>query len=146
MKKPLFKSNTVLLIDDNEIDNFINQKMIEASLFAEHVFVFTSATGALEHLTNLSNNFDMSQDIVPDFIFLDINMPVMDGHQFLEEFEKLDPKISAHCKIVVLTSSLNPIDKEKVKTFSSVVNFLNKPLTENEIAKIKTGVNKDINV
>lgn len=146
MKKPSFKSKTVLLIDDNEIDNFINQKMIEASLFAENVFIYTSATGALEHLVNLSNNFEMSQDIIPDYIFLDINMPVMDGHQFLREFENLDDRISKHCKIVVLTSSLNPIDKEKVNEFDSVINFLNKPLTESEIAKIKTKTRKDVNV
>jgi DNA polymerase III alpha subunit len=82
------KYRTVMLIDDNEIDNLINQKMIEAASVTENIYTHTGAKSAIEFLKNMEK-LDVADQVLPDIIFLDIDMPLMDGFQFLDEFEKL---------------------------------------------------------
>lgn len=118
--------NAVMLIDDNEIDNLINQKMIEASNLAEHVFTHTGARGAIEFLKNIQQ---LSGSFLPEIIFLDIDMPLMDGFQFLEEFEKLSDNVKNNCGVVMLTSSINPQDLNKAKKSAYVKKYINKPLS-----------------
>ncbi|PCJ86194.1 MAG: hypothetical protein COA57_06605 [Flavobacteriales bacterium] len=119
-----------MLVDDNEIDNFINQKMLEGTGFAEKVFTYTSGISALEFLKNLERKTNAMQDFVPDYIFLDINMPMMDGFQFLQEFEKLSSVITEKSKIAILTTSINPVDQKNSEKNAWVSIFVNKPLTE----------------
>jgi CheY-like chemotaxis protein len=128
--KTTSKYDIVMLIDDNEIDNFINEQIIKGCLFSENVFVNTSTTSAIEFLKNISISKLMREGHLPHYIFLDINMPLLDGFQFIEEFQKLDKEITSAIKIVMLTSSINPVDIEKSKQYGSVVKFLHKPLTE----------------
>ena len=82
------KYRTVMLIDDNEIDNLINQKMIEAASITDNIYTHTGAKSAIEFLKNMEK-LDVAEQVLPDVIFLDIDMPLMDGFQFLDEFEKL---------------------------------------------------------
>ena len=84
------KYYAVMLIDDNEIDNLINQKMIEASGITEHIYTHTGARSAIEFLKNMEKLRDTGKNVLPEMIFLDIDMPLMDGFQFLDEFEKLE--------------------------------------------------------
>lgn len=123
---------SVMLIDDNEIDNLINQKMIESSAICQHILVHTGARSAIEFLRNiekLSGAIADAKKLIPDIILLDIDMPLMDGFQFLEEFEKLSDTVKNDIKIVMLTSSMNPNDLSRAKKSKFVSKYLNKPLT-----------------
>lgn len=129
------KYRTVMLIDDNEIDNLINQKMIEAAAITENIYTHTGAKSAIEFLRNMER-LDVSDKVLPDIIFLDIDMPLMDGFQFLEEFEKLGNAAKKKCKIVMLTSSINPQDFNRSKKYENVKLYLNKPLSHESIMKM----------
>jgi CheY-like chemotaxis protein len=126
------KYRSVMLIDDNEIDNLINQKMIESAEIAQHIYTHTGAKSAIEFLRNLEK-LDLADQVLPDIIFLDIDMPLMDGFQFLDEFEKLSIATKKKCRIVMLTSSINPQDFNRSKKYLNVKLYLNKPLTYESI-------------
>lgn len=126
-----------MLIDDNEIDNLINQKMIEASGITNNVYIHTGAKSAIEFLRNLEKLDALANEILPDIIFLDIDMPLMDGFQFLDEFETLSAKTKAKCRIVMLTSSINPQDMDKSIGYSYVKSYLNKPLSHENLINLK---------
>ena len=130
------KFKSIMLIDDNEIDNLINQKMIEASGIAENIYTHTGAKSAVEFLRNLEKLDSLSDQVLPEVIFLDIDMPLMDGFQFLDEFEKLHEKTKKHCKVAILTSSINPQDVNKSKKYDSVKKYLNKPLSQEALENL----------
>ncbi len=94
--------------------------------FAENVNSHCFPEKALEELVALSESGGKE---FPDIIFLDINMPRMDGWEFLQEFEKLPDTILNKCSVYMLTSSIDPNDIEKSKTYKTVKNFFSKPLT-----------------
>ncbi len=121
-----------MLIDDNEIDNLINQKMIEAAAITKHIYTHTGAKSAIEFLRNIEK-LEVADKVLPDVIFLDIDMPLMDGFQFLDEFEKFGNLVKKKCKIVMLTSSINPQDFNKAKKYLNVKLYLNKPLSHESI-------------
>lgn len=126
-----------MLVDDNEIDNLINQKMIEASGICEHIFTHSGAKSAIEFLKNIEKLAKGPVSLyLPEIIFMDIDMPLMDGFQFLDEFDRLSDSIKNSCKIVMLTSSLNPQDMNRAKKNQFVLKYINKPLTQENLKKI----------
>lgn len=135
-KNPEFKYNYTMLLDDNELDNFINQKTIEANHFSKKTFVNTSSRSALEFLTNIELSNTETLSIFPEIIFIDINMPMIDGFQFIEKFKKLLPAKFKLVKIVILTTSVSQNDKDKALNLSKDILFLNKPLTVEALNQI----------
>src|SRR5688500_247546 len=123
------KCKNVLLVDEDQIDNFINERMILSTNFADEVTVKFSAMAALDHLRALKKE----DAEFPAIIFLDLNMPIMDGFGFLDEVAK-DNELSKHIvsksKIIVLSSSISPADIDRASANPFVFKYLNKPLSE----------------
>ncbi len=114
-----------MLVDDNPDDNFYHEREIRKSNLADIVIVIkTSGIDALEYL-----KLDKSENIHPDLILLDINMPAMNGWEFVQEYNKLDKEQQSRAIIVMLTTSDNPEEKAKAKALGSVLDFITKPLT-----------------
>ena len=124
----------VMLVDDNETDNFISKRIIELTNFAHEVEVKNSGKSALEYLEE--NKEDPGR--LPEIIFLDINMPIVDGFVFLYEFEKFSEMVKNRCKVIILSSSDNKRDIDKIINNDHVIKFITKPLTENALNDIKT--------
>ncbi|HRH64933.1 MAG TPA: response regulator [Bacteroidia bacterium] len=116
----------VMLIDDNELDNFINKKLLENEKFASSILIHQSAINALEDLKEKAS----SPAELPNVIFLDIMMPGMDGFGFLEEFNKLPDAVKSHSKVVMLSTSESFKDLNKANQSRFVYKFLNKPLNK----------------
>ncbi|WP_027001633.1 response regulator [Hugenholtzia roseola] len=131
------KYYAVMLVDDSEIDNLINQKMIQSANICDVIYVHSGAKSAIEALRNLEKIAkDVPSKILPDVIFLDIDMPLMDGLQFLDQFATLLPQTQQHCRIVMLTSSINPKDMTRSKKYDFVKEYINKPLSKDVLQKL----------
>lgn len=129
MDKPL---KLILLVDDDEATNFLHKIMINDAECAEHIHVSKNGKEALAYLTHaIEGKYPQ-----PDLIFLDINMPVMNGWEFLDEYQKLSKEQKAKMVLVMLTTSINPDDYEKSKQYPDVAGFRNKPLSTDLIKDI----------
>ena len=123
----------VMLVDDNDTDNFISKRIIEITKFAKRVEVKNSGKSALDYL---KENQTKAEDL-PNIIFLDINMPIVDGFVFLYEFEKFNELVKDKCKVIILSSSDNKRDIDKIVNNNHVIKFITKPLTEVALDEIK---------
>jgi len=120
---------SVLLIDDDEATNFFNKMMLENSAFnIKEISVARNGQIALDYL----NDCHEKKLLLPNIIFLDINMPIMNGWEFLKVLTTL--KFCDDIQIIaMLSSSFNDNDKIKAATYDPVKKFLRKPLTEDKI-------------
>jgi CheY-like chemotaxis protein len=134
--EPKYKFKQVMLIDDDSLDNFIHQKIIEASFFSEKIFVNTGSKSALEFLSNLEVLGSQSISIFPEVIFVDLNMPIIDGFQFLENFKTTLPEKFNATKLILLTASISTSDKPKAASISKEIKFIHKPLTQQALDQI----------
>ena len=126
------KYSLVMLVDDNELDNFINKKLIEADGFGGATTIHPSAQDALAYLKMHAD----APGQVPDLIFLDIMMPEMDGFGFLDEFDKLPDPVKSKCKIIMLSTSDSFKDLNRANQNKYVKRFLNKPLNAQILAAL----------
>jgi CheY-like chemotaxis protein len=125
--------NSVMLVDDNDTDNFIHKRVIELTGFAKNIIVKNSGKSALEYLESNKSNLEA----LPDLIFLDINMPIVDGFVFLFEYENFPDSVKDKCKIVILSSSDSKRDIDRIVDNEYVINFITKPLSEEALAELK---------
>jgi CheY-like chemotaxis protein len=134
-KAPTFRFSNAMLIDDSELDNFINEKILEANHFAKKIYRATAGRSALEFLNNLLVLGKDFENAYPAVIFVDINMPIMDGFQFIEQFKKIADRLH-NPRLVILTSSVSASDRAKAESLSPGMLFLNKPLSAESLSRI----------
>lgn len=123
----------VLLVDDNDTDNLISRRVIELSGYASAIDVCNSGKGALE----LIEERLPKPALLPDVIFLDINMPIVDGFVFLYEFEILAQRITKKVDVIVLSSSDSRQDIERMQLHPRVVTFITKPLSASVLRSLQ---------
>ncbi|MEN8718987.1 MAG: response regulator, partial [Oceanococcaceae bacterium] len=123
---------TVLLVDDYEADNFIHRLALERLGCVEQVIGCNDGREALDCL----HDRDRVGQPLPELIFLDINMPVMNGWEFLEEFEARYSAYSGGTVVVMLSTSLNPDDQARATRYSKVRSFIDKPLTKARLREL----------
>lgn len=124
------KLNRVLLIDDDEATNFLNRHVIEEAGVATEIKTVLNGKEAIEFLTN-TGPYKIHGDNFPQpmLILLDINMPVMDGWEFLEAYQKLPEHLKCHTIVVMVTTSFNPDDRKRAERIAELADYRNKPLT-----------------
>lgn len=125
------KVNKTLLIDDSDIDLFIQRRFLEVYNFSHQLVSYKSAADALNWLRNIDGQEP------PDIIFLDLNMPEVDGFAFLKGFESLPQKVQSKARIVVLTSSNSLSDREQAFENKNVIQFITKPLKQSDIELLR---------
>lgn len=118
--------NCILLIDDDDITNYINVNLLKKIAIADTIKSFKNGREALDFIHSTDNH----SEIFPDLIFLDIHMPIMDGYEFLNVFKSFD--VSLRARIVILSTSVRIQDEVKLK-HAGIEYFIDKPLTEEKV-------------
>lgn len=131
------KLNNILLVDDDEITNFINTDIISSMCITENIKICENGREAINYLEKAYANPPHEGFLPPDIIFLDLNMPVMNGFEFLKEYQNRFGNTS-YCKVIImLTTSLRGEDIDyALKLKSTVTDYLEKPLTEEKLKNI----------
>lgn len=133
------KNKIIWVVDDDIIYQTIIQKIIQKSgVFSSH---FSFLNGK-EAITTLNNTLEINEEYIPDIILLDINMPIMDGWEFMEEIKKIKTNIKKNINIYIVSSSIAIEDKNKSKTFTDIIGYIPKPISVNDLIAI---VSKEYN-
>ncbi len=127
------KSNLTCIVDDDNICHLLFKKQIQNISFANDCLTFSNGKVAFEYFKDNINN----KLLLPDIIFLDINMPIMNGWDFLKKYEeKILPQISKSIKIYLISTSLNEIDVKRVNENSLIIDFIEKPFKRDVLLNI----------
>ncbi len=124
------KLHRILLVDDDHTTNLLHQLLLEEMDVAEGIDIALNGKEALDHI----NSCDIKD--LPDLILLDLNMPLMNGLEFLEHYENVVKERKGSVKLLMLSTTTNPEDIAKAKQYDAFSEFVNKPLTEKKISKI----------
>ena len=128
MSKPLI----ICIIDDDDVYQYTITNAIKKNSIVKKILVFSDGKEGIDFLIdNIANVED-----IPDIIFLDINMPIMDGWQFLEQYVKLKPRVGKKVTIYMISSSVDPIDVKRAKAMSEISDYLIKPIKSEQVSEI----------
>jgi len=126
----------IWVIDDDAIYQIIINKIIERSKMFTIITSFKNGKEAMDTLQNAVNSTREDTQVLPDVILLDINMPVMDGWEFMEKMSLIKSKIKKDITVYIVSSSIATEDKNKSKTYSDILGYLSKPVTINDLIMI----------
>lgn len=129
------KVELACIIDDDKIYVNLVKKIIEIKKLSENLLIYKNGKEALDYFKD-SMSSATDEDLIPDIIFLDLNMPVMDGWEFLNEFLKIKNSLNKKITLYVVSSSIDPRDLERVKSFNMVTDYLIKPIELKKFQKI----------
>ncbi len=130
------KVHTILLVDDDLAINYFHKRLLSKSELSDAIITLYNGEVAIQKLIE-QNDVLTEEDVL--LIFLDINMPIMDGWQFLEEYKKIKSSLRFKCMIFVLSSSINPDDIKKAESNVFVSKYLAKPLSMDNVTCIING-------
>jgi len=126
----------VISVDDDKVTQMLNQMILKRSGFSNNTITCMNGREALQFFEKKATEADL-EDNMPALIFLDLNMPIINGWEFLENFTQQFAAVFPSVKVVVLSSTINPLEKEKALKNKYVIDFLCKPLTLQMIANLK---------
>lgn len=133
--------NSILCIEDDAITLMLYKMVLTKASFTNEIITTTNGEEALNYINKLKEaNSDGTIKNVPQLIFLDLNMPVMGGWEFLEIFSSSEYAEYNHIKVIILSSTVDPDDLEKSKKFSMVIDFLSKPISRELLEYIKSKI------
>lgn len=124
------------LIDDDEVFVYLTRKTLNKSKLVDQVQVFENGLDALNFIKGNVGN----REILPEVIFLDLSMPIMDGWQFLDEYSKLKLELMNKITIYICSSSISPDDVSRAKSINTVSDFIFKPITSQKLCEIVDGL------
>ncbi|OEK09370.1 transcriptional regulator [Flavivirga aquatica] len=122
------------IIDDDGIYVNLVKKIIETKKLCKNLLIFNNGKESIEYFEALLQN--LSADKIPEIIFLDLNMPIMDGWEFLKRFTKIKNRFNKQITLYIVSSSINPIDIDRAKSLSTVKDYLIKPVNIKELVNI----------
>jgi CheY-like chemotaxis protein len=120
------------LIDDDEVFVFATKRLIQLKNFCKDVYHFSTVAEAITYFKNHKKN----PDLIPDVVFIDINLQAETGWEFIDHYEELSPELAKESHIYMLSASLSHADLEKAIQYPFVKGFLNKPLSKENLAQI----------
>ncbi|WP_321826523.1 response regulator [Maribacter dokdonensis] len=122
----------VCIIDDDDVFQYTILHTLQVHKSVNHIIPFTDGA---EAMTFLKANINNDQEL-PDVIFLDINMPVMDGYGFMQQYESLIPNLAKKITVYILSSSVDLADFDKTKKINQVTDYIVKPIRDNQLTRI----------
>lgn len=126
--------DVAFIVDDDQIYVFGLKKLIAINNLCKNILVFENGEKAMNYITPIMKNSEQ----LPDVILLDLNMPVMDGWEFLDEFVKIKPHLSKKIQIYMVSSSINPADIARAKQYEELSDYLIKPISIEELHRVFT--------
>lgn len=131
MKK---KTSLACIIDDDGMYIRLLKKIIEARKLCDNLLIFNNGKESIDYFEAILKNLHEKE--VPDIMFIDLNMPIMDGWEFIERFTKIENKFNKLISLYIVSSSINPVDIDRAKSLSNIKDYLVKPVRITELETI----------